>query len=69
FHTLGAALDALSPGWRERLDGRALLPALARRLTTDAPADLVQIRPGSGGTLEADRARIERVWIDGRPAP
>ena len=67
--TLGAALDALGPGWRVRLGGRALLAALAPRLVPDAPANLVQLRPGAGGMADPDDARIERVWIDGRPVP
>jgi len=66
--TLAAALDALSPGWRDRLAARPLLPALASRLAVDAPASLVQLRPGPGGTLDPDEVRLERVWIDGRVA-
>jgi hypothetical protein len=64
--TLGAALDALGPGWRARLGGRALLAALAPRLVPDAPAHLVQLRPGAGGVADPDDTAIERVWIDGR---
>jgi hypothetical protein len=67
--TLGAALDALSPGWRGRLGARGVLAALAPRLTPDAPANLVQLRPGPGGLADPADARIERVWIDGRAVP
>jgi hypothetical protein len=65
---LGAALDALSPRWRERLGAGPWLPALAARLAVDAPASFVQLRPGPGGTLDPDQTRLERVWIDGRVA-
>jgi zinc carboxypeptidase len=64
---LGAALDALSPRWRERLGAGPWLPALAARLAVDVPASFVQLRPGPSGALDLD-ARIERVWIDGRMA-
>jgi hypothetical protein len=66
--TLGAALDTLSPGWRERLGARALMPALAARIGIDGPANLVQLRLGPSATLDPDEVRLERVWIDGRSA-
>jgi hypothetical protein len=64
--TLAAALDSLSPGWRDRLAARPLLPALASRLAVDAPASVVQLRLGPDGALDPDDTRLERVWIDGR---
>jgi hypothetical protein len=68
--TLSAALDALSPHWAERLRGRPSLAGLmAARITFDEPANLVQLRLGPSGTLDPHEARLERVWIDGRPAP
>jgi hypothetical protein len=66
--TLGEALDVLSPGWRERLRGEPLLPALAQRLTPDAPAHLLQLRPADG-PFDPEHTRLERVWIDGRALP
>jgi hypothetical protein len=66
--TLAGSLDALSPGWRGRLAGRPLLAALGRRLTHEAAASAVQLRPGPDATLDPERTRLERVWIDGRPA-
>jgi hypothetical protein len=67
--TLAGALDALGAGWRDRLGARPLLPALAPRLAVDAPASLVQLRPGPSDALDPDDTRLERVWIDGRVAP
>jgi len=61
--------DALSPGWRDRLGARPLLPALATRLAVGAPASLVQLRLGPSGALDPDDTRLERAWIDGRVAP
>jgi hypothetical protein len=67
--TLAAALDALSPGWRARLGAQPLLAGLAAGpVAYDGPADLVQLRLGPSGTLDAGDVRLERVWIDGRPA-
>jgi hypothetical protein len=65
---LGAALDALSPRWRERLGAGPWLPALGARLAVDAPASFVQLRPGPAGTRDPVQTRLERVWIDGRVA-
>jgi hypothetical protein len=59
---------ALEEVWRDRLDTRPLLPALASRLAVDALASLVQLRLGEGGAFDPEDARLERVWIDGRVA-
>jgi hypothetical protein len=66
--TLASALDALSPGWRERLAGRPLFASLCGRLVHEGPASVLQLRPALDAALDADHTHLERVWIDGRVA-
>ena len=65
--TLVATLDALDARWRERVAAGPAWTAFAgARIGYEEPANLMQLRPGPGGALDAGTLRLERVFVDGR---